>query len=602
MSTFNKLRYIFDRRKKFQMLILVFIILIGTVFEFVGITAVLPLINAFIAPEQMLENYYVKLIYDWFRFDNITQFISFLTIAIIGVYVVKNVYIVWMQWIQSRFVFNGQRRMAYRLLSCYMHQPYLFHTAHNSSALLRNVNNDTAQLFTCVQSAIQLLTELSVCMVMFIVLIIQDPIITLVVAAALGGFMLVFVKVMNKRMVAYGQSARECTRDTNRWILQAFGGIKETIILERRNFFIRKYDNYSKTLMDTRRKQQFFSNLPHPIMEMTCIAGLLIAVLIKINTNTDMQSFIPTLSLFALAAFRLLPSFNRMSKNFAAITYSKASVDAVYEDLQLCESSAKLQETQNESAESIQLSQEIKVENVSFHYPTIETNVLDNVSISIPKNKSVAFIGPSGAGKTTLADIILGVLEPQQGKILVDGRDIRESMRSWHKKIGYIPQNIFLCDDTLRNNIAFGVRPGEVDDARVWKAIEEAQLKEFVDSLEKGVETVVGERGTRLSGGQRQRVGIARALYNNPDFLVLDEATSALDNETEKAVMESIDSLSGSKTLLIIAHRLTTIKKCDYIYEIKDQGAHLLSEEEWQNRLKNLADYEEGAVISGEQS
>lgn len=596
MSTLKKLRYIFDRRQKFQMLILVFIILIGTVFEFIGITAILPLINAIIAPDELLQNHYVQLVYDWFRFENVTQFVSFLTIGIIGVYVVKNLYIIWMQWVQGRFVYNGQRRMAYRLLSYYMNQPYLFHTTHNSSALLRNVNNDTSQLFTCIQSAIQLFTELSICLVMFIVLLIQDPVITLVVVAALGGFMLFFVKIMNKRMIAYGQSARDCTRDTNRWVLQAFGGIKETIILERKNFFVRKYDSYSKILMDTRRKQQFFSNLPHPIMEMTCIVGLLVAVLIKINTDTDMQSFIPTLSLFALAAFRLLPSFNRMSKNFAAITYSKASVDAMYEDLKLCETTIRLQESQNESVEPMQLNKEIKVEDVTFHYPSIEKNVLEHVCISIPKNKSVAFIGPSGAGKTTLADIILGVLEPQQGKILVDGRDIRYGVKSWHKKIGYIPQNIFLCDDTLRNNIAFGVRPGEVDDARVWKAIEDAQLMEFVDSLEQGIETVVGERGTRLSGGQRQRVGIARALYNNPDFLVLDEATSALDNETEKAVMESIDSLSGSKTLLIIAHRLTTIKKCNYIYEIKEQGAHLLSDEEWQNRLKNLTDYEEESI------
>lgn len=594
MSTFRKLNYIFERKQKFQIFILMLIILVGTVFEFFGITAVLPLINAFIAPEQLLENRYARMIYDLLGFKGITQFISFLTIAVIGIYIVKNLYIIWMQWIQCRFVCNGQRRLAYRLLSCYMNQPYLFHTMHNSAALLRNINNDSSQLFSCVQSAIQLVTELSVCLVMFFVLLLQDPIITVVVMAALGGFMLFFVKLMNKRMVEYGRLSRDYARDTNRWILQSFGGIKETIILERKNYFIRQYDRFSKRLMDTRRKQQFLSGLPHPIMEMTCIGGLLAAVLIRINMNTDMQEFIPTLTLFAVAAFRLLPSFNRMSKNFAAITFSKASVDAVYTDLCMAEESENKQQEKQSSGEVMQFQKDIKIQNVCFHYPTVEKDVLHDISITIPKNKSVAFVGPSGAGKTTLADIVLGVLEPQKGAVLLDGKDIRTNMRGWHKKIGYIPQAIFLSDDTLKNNIAFGVRPGDVDNERVWRAIEEAQLKDFVDSLEDGIETVVGERGTRLSGGQRQRIGIARALYNNPDFLVLDEATSALDNETEKAVMEAIDSLNGSKTLLIIAHRLTTIKNCDYIYEIKEQGIHLLSQEEWQKRLKNLADYEEG--------
>lgn len=593
MNTIKKLNYVFERRQKFQVVLLIFIILIGTVFEFVGITAVLPLINAFIAPEEMLQNEYVKMLYEWFNFKDTTQFISFLTIGVILVYVVKNLYIIWMQWVQYRFIYNGQRRMAYRLLTHYMNQSYLFHTAHNSSALLRNVNTDTSQLFSCIQAAIQLLTEVSVCAVMFVVLLLADPIITFVVAITLGGFMLIFVKIMNKRMVAYGHLSRECSKDTNRWILQAFGGIKETIILERKNFFVRKYDGYSKKLMDTRRKQQFLSSLPHPIMEMTCIGGLLIAVLIKINMNTDMQEFIPTLTLFAVAAFRLLPCFNRLSKNFATFSYSKASVDAVYDDLKLCEEHEKRLDEKSELNESVKLEKEITVKNVTFRYPTIDANVLQDVNVCIPKNKSVAFIGPSGAGKTTLADIILGVLEPQQGSVLVDGVDVQKNMKNWHKKIGYIPQNIFLCDDTLKNNIAFGVRAKDVDEARVWKAIEEAQLKDFIDTLENGIETVVGERGTRLSGGQRQRIGIARALYNNPEFLVLDEATSALDNETEKAVMESIDSLSKTKTLLIIAHRLTTIKNCDYIYEIKEQKAHLLTKEEWQSRLKNLTDFDE---------
>ena len=304
-------------------------------------------------------------------------------------------------------------------------------------------------------------------------------------------------------------------------------------------------------------------------METVSVCALLLIVIIKIINGADMTHFVPVLSVFAVAVFRMLPSFNRLATYVSQIMFNKASVEAIYNDLKEFETEEEF--AIEENVRAIPFTKEICLKDVSFRYPDAEEDVVSNVELVIPKGKSVAFIGASGAGKTTLADIILGVLSAQNGEIVVDGQPINAMSREWHKKVGYIPQTIFLMDDTIRNNIAFGIETSKIDEKQLEEAIAGAQLKEFIDSLPEGLDTEIGESGVRLSGGQRQRIGIARALYFNPEILVLDEATSALDNDTESAVMEAIDNLAGTKTLLIIAHRLTTIKNCDIVYEIKDK-------------------------------
>ena len=264
-------------------------------------------------------------------------------------------------------------------------------------------------------------------------------------------------------------------------------------------------------------------------------------------------------------------------------------MDAVYQDLKEIERLNKIQETRTEGGE-IELTDAIHVQDISFSYPDNEKKVLDHLDLEIPKNSSVAFIGQSGAGKTTLADVILGILEPSEGKIMAGGKDVFQNLDAWHHKIGYIPQSIYLLDDTIRRNIAFGIEEAQIDDRRMQYAIERAQLRELIDSLKDGLDTEIGEGGVRLSGGQRQRIGIARALYNEPEILILDEATSALDNETEAAVMEAIERLHGEMTLLIIAHRLSTIQNCDYVYEIRD-GKAILDETKGQCK-KEYSSYE----------
>ena len=317
------------------------------------------------------------------------------------------------------------------------------------------------------------------------------------------------------------------------------------------------------------KQNSFLSSVPKPVMEALCIVGLMAAIIVRISTTaTDPGEFVGTLAVFAAAAFYLLPSANKMSEYLASIIHNGVVIRKIGEQYAAIRD-MELADIESGDYREVSLEREIAVEHLTFSYPDTEEPVLSDINVTIPKNASAAFIGPSGAGKTTMVDLILGVLKPQEGRIAVDGTDIAESYRGWHDKIGYIPQTIYMLDDTIRNNIAFGQAEG-IDDAAVWDALRQAQLDDFVKSLDEGLDTMIGEAGVRLSGGQRQRIGIARALYRKPEVLVLDEATSALDTETEEAVMEAIDSLQGRMTMLIIAHRLSTIKNCDIVYQVEN--------------------------------
>lgn len=566
----KQFRYIFNRKQKAGLLLLLIAIIVGTFLELAGVTAIMPFIDVVMNPETIDRKWYLKIPYESLNFQNTTVFIIFVAVVLIAVYILKNVYLCFMYYAQYRFTYDNRRKVATRMLNAYLKQPYSYHRIHPSSELMRNISTDTERMFDCVLSILQLFTEGCVCVVLVVYLFIMDKSITIGVGAILSLFLLVFYRGFKKYLNHVGNENRKYAARITQWLQQSFGGIKEAKILEREDYFLNQFDYNYKKSASYDRKYRFLQVAPRPIMEMVFVAAILAVIIVKLLNGTQSAYFVSTLSVFAIAAFRLMPSMNRITNYMGVLMFTKGSVEKVYHDLQEVERLEKNKPVETADV-SLELKKEIQIRNLSFRYPDASENVLENISFTIPKNRSIAFIGPSGAGKTTLADIILGVLEPTAGQICVDGIDIQNCMSAWHKNIGYIPQSIYLMDASIRENVAFGIPEEQIDETCLRRALEEAQLKEFVDSLPEGLDTVIGESGVRLSGGQRQRIGIARALYNDPDVLVLDEATSALDNETEKAVMDAIDRLAGNKTLIIIAHRLTTITNCDVIYEVKDR-------------------------------
>ena len=574
MDVVRKLNYIFNTKQKVEIFWLFVIICIGSGLELMGVSVILPIINGIMAPDKMLEEPVYIWIYEKFHMTSVRPLIMLLLVSLIVVYVIKNAFLIYMYNKQYKFIFENQRVLADRMVKCYMSQPYLFHVSKNSAELLRNINEDTGNFFGALQAGIKLLTELMVCLVLGVYLLIKDKTITISVVCLLAIMLWLSVKVYKKNLVRMGARNRFYQMSLNKWVQQSFGGIKEVKILNKEKFFYDKYDEAYRGHAKSEYTYHTLLMVPKPIIETMCICGLLGAIAIKFWwRGADITYFVPILSVFAIAAFRLLPSFNRITEYLGTILYQKSAITSIYEDLKEIDELNAQKREKNKEEKAIQFQNKIEIKDLTFSSPGAEKEVLKDLNLEIRKKSSVAFIGHSGAGKTTLADILMGLLKPAKGDVCVDGVSIFEGLNSWHQIIGYIPQTIYLMDDTIKNNIAFGIEEKEIDPARLKYAVEQAQLSQLIEELEFGLDTKIGEMGVRLSGGQRQRIGIARALYHNPEILVLDEATSALDNETEKAVMDAIETLHGKMTLIIIAHRLSTIKDCDYVYEIGDGKA-----------------------------
>lgn len=570
---FKKINYVLDIRQKITLCILFVIILIGAFVELLGVSAVMPLINVAMKPETMDDKWYFILISKYTGITDVNQMIVFLAVVLIGFYIFKNLYVTMMYGLEYWFVYNSQQRLSVRMVKSYMQQDYLFHLSKNVAEFQRNSINDVNGFFTVVLNALQFLAEFSVSVVLVIFLLAQDWVSTLAVASMLCLFMLFFTLFFRKVLVKIGEESRQVYFLVTKWLHQAFSGIKEIKVANKEDFFIDNYDGNYKDCARIQRQQALLTYLPRPVMETVCICSLMIAMIIKIVVvQSDITSFVTTLSVFAIAAFRMLPSFNKITGYISGMMFNKPAIDSLYRDLKEIDQLVARRAAARRDAQDIRFHSKIGLNDVSFRYPGSDKWILKKVSLEIEKNTSVALIGASGAGKTTAADLILGLLEPQEGFISIDGMDIGECMASWHENVGYIPQTIYLMDDTIRANIAFGIPESEIDESVIEKVLREAQLDRFVHLLPDGLDTNIGDRGVKLSGGQRQRIGIARALYRNPDVLILDEATSALDNETEKEVMDAIDGLHGTRTLIVIAHRLSTIKKCDKIYEIGNGG------------------------------
>ena len=566
---FKKICKILNKRQMLSLGFMTILIFIGGLFDLLGVSLILPIVNLATEPSTLLDNKAIVFISELFNFQDVRQIVIVLLAAMIAIYVIKNVYIILMYKLLYHFTYSFKKELAMRLLNCYMSQDYTFHLKKNIADLQRNILTDTGQFYGFISDFINMLNQCITCILLGGYLLIIDYKTTIGVIVLLGGAMILVYYYQRKVQVLRGEQNRESSAEVNKWIIQSFSGIKEIQVLGREDFFIKKCEEAYDKGMNANKKSNFATIVPKPLMEMICVGGLLGVVLIRLLFGADISKFVSTLAVFAVAAFRMLPCFNSISAHISSMLFEKKSVDAVFEDIKEMEKLGEKKQYRV-AKENIELKEKISIENLTYKYPDTNRDILKNVSFEIRKNQSVGFMGTSGAGKSTLIDIILGILPITKGKVCVDGIDIYNNLAEWHKEIGYIPQSIYLMDDTIRNNVAFGIPKEQISDEKVKQALKEAQIADFVYSLPKGLDTEIGDRGVRLSGGQRQRLGIARALYHNPEVLVFDEATSALDNETEAALMEAIDGLKGKRTMLIIAHRLQTIKNCDVVYEVKD--------------------------------
>lgn len=564
----NKIGYIFDKKEKLKFVILTIMVVIGSFFELLSISLFSPFIELIMDSEAINDNAVLVYIKNLLSLQKTEDFLTLLAIVIMLVYIIKNIFIIWQKNVIYQFSYGMQRKLSTRLLKAYMHEPYTFHLKKNISELQRSMQEDAGQFANGMLHFMEMVAEVCVCIVIGVYLFIVSKSITVIIVGLLIICLGIFTVITKKYSHEWGIEGQKSKAKIYQWMNQALGGIKEIKVLNRENIFVRNYDEYHGRYVRVLRLNRLIGTMPKYIIEMVSIVGMLAAIIVKMHFGQkELQDFVPQLATFAVAAFRLLPATGRINEHMSAVIYASPSVDLIFHDLKEVEA---LDYTNKPVDQTWHFDRQLDIKHVSYHYPDSSVNVIEDVSFKIEKGKTVAFIGASGAGKSTMVDIILGLLPPTMGKVLADDLDIYKNLPTWQKEIGYIPQTIYLSDDTIRNNIAFGIDEKQIDEEAIERALKQAQLFEFVDSLAEGLDTLVGDRGVRLSGGQRQRIGIARALYHNPEVLVLDEATSALDTDTEKAVMEAIDNFKGEKTIIIIAHRLTTIKNADIVYEVAD--------------------------------
>jgi ATP-binding cassette, subfamily B, bacterial PglK len=557
-----------DQRMHYRCFFILAIMIIGSLIEVLGIGMMLPVLELAVDPDASLKNN--KLLADLndiIGFTLPTSFMIFLCIGVFIVYLAKNLFTLLIINEQYKFTWGLLTHFTHRLFRQYLEAPYTAHIKRNSALLLRNINHSVPGIFSALLMPILLIvSETLVAISLLSFLIWLQPVIAISAIAALAFVALVFLKVFKRRLKNWAERNQTSRGEMLYWPNQAFSGFKSIKALGRESYFVREFARSAHANAHSQRNFALVNHIPRALMEIFAIGGILLFLAVFLALGKDLEEQIPVIGAFSLAVIRVLPIATRIITQFNLVKHGVAAMELVYEDL-----SGLPRESDPIAQENVQpmaLNSELRIENVHYTYDDNKIPALHNIDLKIPKGSSIAFVGASGAGKSTLADIILGLIEPTKGRILVDGVDIADNIHAWRKACGYIPQEVFLLDDTLRRNIALGL--DEIDDAAVQRAAVLAHLSGVISELPDGFGTSLGENGVRLSGGQRQRVSIARSLYRDPNILILDEATAALDSETEKEIASAIDQFFGEKTLIIIAHRLSTIQHCEKIVFLKE--------------------------------
>ena len=577
MKSLFKIFTIFTPKQLWYCGFIVLAMLVGAMLEAVGIGAILPLISLMGQPDFLSDHQVVAGYVSLAGITTTQGFIMSAAALLIILYIIKNAYLAWENKLQIDFAMKNQIYYAGQLYAGYLRKPYIFHLDHNTMTLLRNVSSGSSTAFSGILvPTLTLFTELVTAVTIWVMLAWVDAFTAIVVAGIMGVLLYAIMRAFRRKISEQGTIQNDYSAVVSKWLNQGLGAIKETKVMRKEAFFSQEFDAAYQTFGEANRKFSFINQLPRLFIETTVVSGLLVLIITKLALGSQPMDIVPLLGVLALAAFRLMPSANRIVNLSNGIKFQMPLFDELYPEFITIRNRAQEKQPQAEDLLKLPFGQQLCVENLCFRYPAGQKEVLQEVSFTVPKGAFLGVVGPSGAGKTTFVDILLGLLQPTSGRITVDGQDINQHIRAWQANLSYVPQSIYLIDGTVRENIALGVLPQDIDDGHITKVMQMAELYDFVQELPDKADSMVGERGVKLSGGQRQRIGIARALYQQPEVLVLDEATSALDNETEKSITDTILKLKGTITIISIAHRVSTLTECDFKIEFADGKATVI--------------------------
>lgn len=575
----KKLEVLLDKKQKRTMILLVLMMIVGAGLQTAGVGLIVPVMNVIMDKNAIHSNEALSVVYGILVEGPIrgltdNGFIACVMLSLIAVFIMKNIFLYFQQKATLSFVYSNQFRTSERMMKNYLRRGYEFYLNADTAVVQRSITSDVNNMYALILALLQLMSDGIVFFFLVVFCFAQDAAMTILLAGILL-LLLVGIKwVLKPIMYKAGKDNQDYYSGLFKWISQTVQGIKEVKITGKENYFVSEYVKCGKGYVEAVQKYSLYNNIPKLLIETICVMCMIGYMLFMILNGVESEQMTATITAFAAAALVLLPCVNRINNQINSISYFEPFFLGVSDNLQDEIKGDKVDMSfAIEAEEKLPIKEKIELRDITYSYPNSDKLIFNHAYLTIPVGAAVGVVGTTGAGKSTVVDILLGLLEIKSGVILADGNNVKENYRAWLKNVGYVPQMIFMLDDTIRNNVAFGVAPDRIDENRVWEVLKEAQLDEFIKTLPEGLDTGIGERGIRLSGGQRQRIGIARALYNNPEVLILDEATSALDNDTEKAIMESIDRLHGKKTLVIIAHRLQTIEKCEIVYRVENGKA-----------------------------
>ena len=546
-----------SKKEKSQYFVLILVLVVNAILETLTLGLIVPVTSTLSNTDS--SNFLTKFLLH-IGFKDRDQLVVGIVFIFCFAYVVKSLMSLAGLWFQRRFCAKVERRLGADLFEFYVRQPYEFFVRTNSSLLIRNTSNATLVTGSTLEPFLIFSAEASIALAIVFFMIYSQPLATIIVGLFVTTLIFGFHRLTRQRLSKYGEVKNQNEQERVQLMMETYSGIKDVKILGRENYFVSRYRSNSFSIADSSKKYQFIQGMPRTILETCAVMGMAVTVLVVTKQNDSSADVLPVIALFSMAAFRLMPSANRLLNCFQAMRFHSSMVEDVIQQFELVGRSE--QEPQVSTNNSL-VPSSIELRNLTFYYHGSDTPSLNNINLKVQAGSSIAISGPSGSGKTTLVNVILGLLSPSEGSIFLDGIDVTKQTERWKGQIGYVPQDIFLTDDTIRNNIAFGIESDQIDEISVNRAVELSHVSHFIEQLPDGLNTLVGERGIRLSGGQRQRIGIARALYTNPSIIIFDEATSALDSETESAVVEAINSLQLGRTLFVIAHRESTLRHCN---------------------------------------